>query len=153
MSQTANASTQLRDFLQAYPVNQTWALQWGDMDALSHVNNVVYFRYFENVRIEYMSRTAMIGDPRLGPVLAETQASYRRPLTFPDTISVGARVSEIHSHGCEQEYAVFSHQQDTVTTHGRARIVLLDSTTGRKTAMPPTLIAEIERLEGDKLGR
>ena len=152
MADVKDDSPGLREFKQTYPVTQSWALQWGDMDALSHINNVVYFRYFENVRIDYMSRTAMIGNPDLGPVLAETQASYRRPLTFPDKITVGARVTEIQSYGCEQEYAVYSHRQDTITTYGRARIVVLDTRTGRKTEMTPELLSEIERVEGRRLG-
>lgn len=140
-------SDTLREFESTYPVTQTRDLQWGDMDALAHINNVVYFRYFENIRIEYMSRTAIITDPGLGPVLAGTEASYRRPLTFPDRITIGARVVSLHEFGCEQEYAVYSHQQDAITTHGKARIVVLDTNTGRKTAMTQSLIAEIEAIE------
>ena len=64
-------------------------VQWGDMDAFQHVNNTVYFRYFENARLEYFRRPGWFEFERatgIGPILASTQARFRRPLTYPDTI-------------------------------------------------------------------
>ncbi|WP_167855900.1 acyl-CoA thioesterase [Natronospirillum operosum] len=141
-------SETLAEFKSTYPVILTVDLQWGDMDALSHINNVVYFRYFENVRIAYMGRTSLIGNPACGPVLGTTQAKYRRPLTFPDRIHIGARVTALHEHGCEHEYAIYSETQDALTTFGNARIVIVDARTGRKAALTEGMKAEIETLEG-----
>ncbi len=141
-------SETLQEFKSTYPVRLDVDLQWGDMDALSHINNVVYFRYFENVRIAYMARTSLLGNPDYGPVLGATEARYRRPLTYPDHIHIGARVAALHEHGCDHEYAVYSEQQDTLTTFGKARIVIVDTRTGRKAPLTEALKAEIEALEG-----
>lgn len=138
----------LAQFKETYPVIQEADVQWGDMDALSHVNNVTYFRYFENVRIHYMGKTSMIKDPEMGPVLGATECRYRRPLTFPDRILVGARVSEVNDFGCLQEYAVYSQSQDAITTTGSARIVMVNARTGQKTELTGALREEIEALEG-----
>lgn len=137
-----------QQFEQSYPVIQSVDVQWGDMDALQHVNNVVYFRYYENVRIAYMARTSMLNNKDMGPVLAATESQYKRPLTFPDHILVGARVAEIHPYGCLQEYAVYSVGQDAITSRGTARIVILNPQTGAKVVMSEQLVTQIEALEG-----
>lgn len=142
MSETLDA------FLKEFPVVVDLPLQWGDMDALQHVNNVVYFRYFENVRIAYMSRTSIFDDlQRLYPVLAETGCRYRKPLSFPDTLKIGCRISELQENGFVQTYGVYSKAQDAVTTSGSARIVLVDGGTGRPAEINEKLRQEIEAVE------
>lgn len=141
-------SNNLEQFLQEYPVVLEFPVQWGDMDALQHVNNTVYFRYFENVRIAYMGRTSVFNDiQRLYPVLAETDCRYRKPVNFPDTLTVGCRTSELQDSGFVQTYAVFSQTQDTVTTTGSARIVLIDAATGRRAELTEKLRQEIDAVE------
>lgn len=136
----------LQQFLADYPVVVEIPVQWGEMDALQHVNNVVYFRYFEAVRIAYMMQTSLIGaQSRLSPILAETECRYKRPVTFPDRIKVGCRVAEYNDYGFVQHYAVYSTEQDVVTTQGSARIVLLDAKTGKKAALTADLKAELSR--------
>ena len=84
--------------LEGYPVVVRQAVVWGEMDAYRHVNNTVYFRYFENARLEYFRRLRWFeyeDETGIGPILAATQARFRRPLTYPDTISIGARITDI----------------------------------------------------------
>jgi acyl-CoA thioester hydrolase len=84
--------------LSGYPVIVELPVVWGEMDSYRHVNNVVYFRYFENVRLEYFRRLDWFEFERqtgIGPILAATQARFRKPLTYPDTISVGARIPKL----------------------------------------------------------
>ena len=140
----------LQQFLDEYPVVVEMPVQWGEMDALQHVNNVTYFRYFESARIAYMMKTSLIGSARgtLGPILADTECRYKRPVTFPDRIKVGCRIAEFQEFGFLQQYAVYSTAQDAVTTHGSARIVLLDVTTGKKAALTEELKAELESVNG-----
>src|SRR5262245_40278885 len=88
------------ELIRAFPVIVTQAVIWGDMDSYQHVNNVVYFRYFENGRLEYFRRIGWFeieAATGVGPILASTQARFRRPLTYPDTISIGTRVSSIET--------------------------------------------------------
>lgn len=136
-------------FQSEYPVVIELPVQWGEMDAFRHVNNVVYFRYFESVRIAYMSRTSMFkatDSERLFPVLAATECQYKKPLTFPDRIKVGCRVAEIFDKGFLQEYAIFSCTQESITTFGSGRIVLL-SATGAQVALSEQLKSEIDAIE------
>lgn len=123
---------------------------WGEIDALQHVNNAVYFRYFETVRIEYLQRIGMmklLADGKMMPVVAETSARYRRPVTFPDTLLVEAKVSEFDECGFNMHYQITSRRQEAVTTLGEARIVLLDRTSGKKTPLTDELKRQILQLE------
>ena len=70
-----------------WPVTIELPVQWGDMDAFQHVNNVVYLRWFESARIEYADRmglSAMMAAHRIGPILAAVKCNYRRPVTHDE---------------------------------------------------------------------
>src|SRR5438309_6751770 len=99
--------------LAGYPVVVELPVAWGDMDSYRHVNNVVYFRYFENARLEYFRRLGWLEyerDTGIGPILAATQARFRRPLTYPDTIAVAARITAVAEDRMTMEYRLVSHR-------------------------------------------
>ena len=133
-----------------FPVSLEIPVVWGDMDALQHVNNVVYFRYFETIRIEYLRRIgimALLARGQVMPVVAETHARYRRAVTFPDTLLVEARVSELGEYGFTMSYQITSREQGEVTTFGEARVVMLDKISGKKVALTEALKRQILQLE------
>ena len=112
-----------------FPVVVEQAVVWGDMDSYSHVNNVVYFRYFENARLEYFRRLdwfALEEETGVGPILAATQARFRKPLTYPDVILIGARVSEVGRDRLRMEHRIVSRRLGAVTTEGEGTIVAFD---------------------------
>lgn len=144
----------LESFENTYPVIIDFPIHWGEMDAFQHVNNVTYFRYFESARIAYFERTSLMERMRtegIGPILASTECRYRRALTYPDRIRVGARVEQVHTHGFLHHYAIYSESQQAVTTEGSGRIVLLDYDGQRKVEPDAAMLAELERLEGRSL--
>src|SRR5882762_8496958 len=102
------------DLLSGFPVVVTQAVIWGEMDAYQHVNNVIYFRYFENARLEYFRRLdwfAFEEATGIGPILASTQARFRRPLTYPDTIAIGSRLLTLEADRFHLEHKIVSHAQ------------------------------------------
>lgn len=148
--------TKLEQFERDYPVIIEFPVHWGEMDAFQHINNVIYFRYFESARLAYFESTSVMDRMRkdsIGPILAETTCQYRKPLTYPDRIRVGCRVEELHSHGFLQRYGIFSQSQQTLTTQGSARIVLMDYNSGQKVAPDEAMVEELSRLEGQSLVR
>src|ERR1700730_3934658 len=95
-----------------WPVVIQLPVVWGEMDAYRHVNNVVYFRYFESARLEYFRRLDWFAFERetgIGPILAALQALSRKPLTYPDTISVTARVTSVAEDRFTIEHRIVSH--------------------------------------------
>src|SRR5204863_3367620 len=103
--------------LAAFPVVVEMDVAWGDMDAFAHVNNVVYFRYFENARIAYLDRVgwlASMHDSGLGPILASTSARFRKPVTYPDQLLIGARLSDLLADRVTFEFRIVSMKLNAV---------------------------------------
>jgi acyl-CoA thioester hydrolase len=64
-------------------------IRWGDMDAMGHVNNTLYFRYFEIARIEWLHRIGGPPDPRgQGPVIVNAFCNFIKQLTYPGDVLV-----------------------------------------------------------------
>ena len=88
----------MENLLRDYPVIIDIPVAWGEMDAFQHLNNVVYFRYFESARIAYfdaIDAMKVMETTGVGPILAETRCRYRIPLTFPDTVSEVAFLDQV----------------------------------------------------------
>jgi acyl-CoA thioester hydrolase len=141
----------LADLLAGYPVVIQQPVVWGEMDFYRHVNNTVYFRYFENVRLEYFRRLDWFDyerDTGVGPILAATQARFRKPLAYPDTVSISARVAQWNEDRFTMEHLVVSHRLATVVTEGQGTVVTYDYRAGKKVPIPEELRRRIAELEG-----
>ena len=138
------------ELLAGYPVLVEIPVAWGDMDYFRHVNNIVFFRYFESARIEYLQRIgfrALEDGNQVGPILSATGCRFRRPLTWPDTVRVGARVSSVGADRFEMEYRLVSTAQNSVAAEGTGTLVSYDYALGRKVPLPGQIRAAIEALE------
>ncbi len=142
--------------LDEFPVQVACPIAWGDMDAFQHVNNTRYFRFFEDARIAYFERIELMGasglPAGLGPILASTSCKFRYPVTYPDTVRVGARVLEIGEDRFEMAYRVVSEQAERVAADGRGVVVSFDYEAGQKAPLPDAWIEHIETLEGRSFG-
>jgi acyl-CoA thioester hydrolase len=120
------------------------------MDANRHVNNVVYFRYFENARLEYFRRLDWFEyekETGIGPILHSTQARFRKPLSYPDTVSAAVRVTSVADDRFHMEYLVVSHRFNAVAAHGQGIIVAFRYGEGKKVPIPDELRRRIAELE------
>ncbi len=137
-------------FIANYPCVTKIKVQWGDMDALQHVNNVVYFRYFEIARIEYylkMFNHKKIVEDNLALTVASQECRYRSSLTFPDELYIATFVTDKGPYDIMQEYKIFSTAQDKITTEGKARLVLVNTKTGKKELLAEEIQAQIKLLQ------
>jgi acyl-CoA thioester hydrolase len=133
-----------------FPVVVQQAVVWGDMDSYRHVNNVVYFRYFENARLEYFRRLDWFAFERatgVGPILAATQARFRKPLTYPDTIAITARAISVGEDRLTLEHRVISHRLGVVAAEGQGLVVTFHYERGQKVPIPDELRRRIAELE------
>ena len=127
------------DPLAGFPVVLELPVRWGDMDAFGHVNNTVFFRFFESARIEYLRSIAFTaGGPGsgIGPILASTHCRFRRPLAFPDTVRVGARTTSLEEDRFIMEYVLVSDAAGGVAAEGGGVVVSYDYDAGRKARIP-----------------
>ncbi len=134
--------------LEGFPVVVHVAVSWGDMDAFAHVNNAIFFRYFEDARIEYLVRIGFSSARAVGPILASTHCRYRRPLTYPDQLLVGVRTTEVSDDRFTIEYRLVSDRLNTVAAEGSGVVVSYDYEKAEKTALPPNVRQAIADLEG-----
>jgi acyl-CoA thioester hydrolase len=117
---------------------------WGDMDAMQHVNNAVYFRYLESGRIVHLTALGAYAENRkTGTVVGSIQCRFRIPLTYPDTIVVGTRVGDVSEDRFTMEYAIYSHRHDRIATDASSVVVAITLHDGRKTTLPAEILAAI----------
>jgi acyl-CoA thioester hydrolase len=139
--------------LREYPIVIDIPVAWGEMDSLQHVNNIVYFRYFESVRMAFFDRIEFwpsINESGIGPILGSTNCRFKIPLTYPDTVSVGARVPKIEADRFLMEYLVVSHRHQRVAAEGEGLIVAYDYREMRKTGLPEEIRERLIRLNQNK---
>jgi acyl-CoA thioester hydrolase len=140
------------DALAGYPVVVEQAVVWGDMDSYRHVNNVVYFRYFENARLEYFRRLGweeIEAASGVGPILAATRARFRRPLTYPDTIRIGARLGSLGEDRFTLDHRIVSRALGAVCAEGEGTVVAFHYGRGEKVPIPEELRRRIAALEAE----
>lgn len=132
--------------LDGFPVRISLPVQWGDMDAYDHVNNTVFFRWFESARMEYLVQCGLTESRELdgiGAILHSTSCRFRLPVLFPDTVHVGARVTELGEDRFTMEYRVVSERHRGVAAEGQAVIVAYDYNASRKTTIPESVRARL----------
>ncbi len=139
-------SAHLADF----PIVIATPIAWGELDSFGHVNNIVFFRHFENARIALLDRIDF-RDPAhndgVGPILASTQCRFRRPLTYPDTVHVGARVRTLEADRFELEFRTVSLALGKTAAEGWGVVVAYHYEQSRKAPLPERVQQLIETLQ------
>ena len=120
-------------------------VRWGDLDALNHVNNTVYFRYMEEARVQCF-KSALIGEPGSDRdfVLAHTSCDFLRPILWPATVRVDMRLLRLGRSSLETEAEIHVVGDDGgPCARARNVIVGVSMQTGRSAPWTPE---EAERL-------
>jgi acyl-CoA thioester hydrolase len=134
----------------AYPVVITIPIAWGDMDAFQHVNNTVYFKHFESARISYFEKIDFLGvmnETGIGPILASTQCRFKIPLTYPDHVTVGAKVDKMETDRFVMKYVVMSQKREKIAALGEGVLVTFDYQSNQKAQIPDVIRERIIALE------
>jgi len=137
--------------LAGFPVVAAMPVHWGEMDAYGHVNNTVFFRYFETARIAYLDRCGFLESydrDRVGAILHSTDCRFRLPLFYPDEVLVGARTVDVAEDRFTMGYRIVSRTQDAVAADGSGIIVAYDYRAGCKVPLPPAVRAGVLALRG-----
>jgi len=122
------------------------AIRWGDMDALGHVNNTVYFRYMQEARIEWSHALVPVqGGPAMLPmVIVNASCTFLLPLVYPGEVEVRMLLGELGRTSVGSFYEIAMNGQ----THaeGAAKIVWIDPATGRPAPLPAIISAPLRAL-------
>lgn len=138
--------------LAGFPVVVELDVAWGEMDSFAHVNNVVYFRYFENARLEYFRRMGWFefeDTTHIGPILVATKCQFVEPLTYPDSIAIAARVASVGQHSFTLEHRVVSLSRALVAAEGEGVVVSYHYEQKGKVPLPDELRQRIAKLEAE----
>lgn len=133
-----------------YPVVLTQDVIWRDLDAFRHVNNAVYFRYFEDARMAYLERTGMLAhkeESGQGPILASTKCDFRAPLSYPDRVWIATTVEDLHEKRFTMKYFVYSEEVGGLAAEGEGLIVYYDYAAAKSCPVPDRIVAAINDLE------
>jgi acyl-CoA thioester hydrolase len=137
------------EHLPDYPIAVQIPIAWGEMDAYGHVNNIVFFRHFESVRIAFLDHIGFrnpADNAGVGPILHSTQCRFRRPLSYPDTVHVGARIEELTADRFTMAYRMFGFGQKQVVADGSGIIVSYNYDRMEKAELPSAVLRRIEAL-------
>ena len=124
-------------------------IAWGDMDALKHVNNTRFFKYFETARIKYFEQAGFvetIEKDSIGPILATTSCKFIKPLFYPDTVTVGTRVTSIEQDNFMMGHIIVSKSQGIVAL-GEDKLVVYDYKTSKKTTLPESVRNRVREID------
>ena len=121
---------------------ETMAMRWGDMDAMMHVNNTVYFRYMEQARIGWIE-TWGVGTTAAnaeGPIIANAACQFRRPLKYPGSVEVRVYAGQIGRSSLPTYYEMRrTDDPQTIYATGDALFVWFSNVTGKPAAFPDTV--------------
>lgn len=140
--------------LAAFPCTITLPVQWGVQDAFGHVNNVIYFRWFESARIDYLNRLDVEGfdverdKHDVGPILASIKCDYKHQLRFPDNVHIGTRVTGMGNSSVQIEHAAFGEADSCIVATGESVVVVFDYARNKPVRAPDSLREAVQQVEG-----
>ncbi len=132
----------------AYKHFLTITTRWMDNDAYRHVNNVVYYSWFDTVVNEYLIRQGAldIETSEVIGLVVETQCRYLSPIAFPSMVNAGLRVAHIGNSSVRYEVGLFRDDADTAAAQGHFVHVYVDRATNKPAQLPDKLRAALERI-------
>ena len=138
-----------------WPVQTTIPIQWGEMDAFNHVNNVVYIRWCETARIELFRKIwgdrginmkEILEGNGIGPILANFNVNYKIPISYPDNVIVQTRVAQIGNTSFNVEHQVFTEKMgNSVVAEASSVVVMLNYKTGEKFNLNSSMKLKLEQ--------
>jgi acyl-CoA thioester hydrolase len=136
------------DTRNAYRHFQVIPTRWMDNDVYGHVNNVVYYSYFDTIVNQYLVEQGVLEierSPVIGLVV-ETQCRYFAPVSFPDKVHAGLRVAKLGNSSVRYEIGLFRNGDDSAAAQGHFVHVYVDRASRRPAPLPAAMRAVLEKL-------
>jgi acyl-CoA thioester hydrolase len=135
-----------------YPHLLTITTRWMDNDLYGHINNVVYYSFFDTVINEYLIRVGGldIHDGQAIGLAVETMCRFHQPLTYPEAVDAGLRVGKLGTSSVRYEVGLFRAGEALPAATGHFVHVFVDRATRRPQPIPPARRAALARLMPSK---
>ena len=142
---SSDLKSRKRDY---YPHFLAIPTRWMDNDIYGHVNNVVYYSYFDTVVNEYLIRAGGLdihGGTVIG-IAVESRCNFFASLEFPETIDAGLAVSHLGNSSVRYDIGLFSERRETVAAAGEFVHVFVERANRKPVAIPDPIRQALERL-------
>jgi acyl-CoA thioester hydrolase len=133
------------DYRHFYPITT----RWSDNDLYGHVNNVVYYSYFDSAANRYLIEEGGL-DIHEGDIVGFVVSSgcdYHAPIAYPDRIEAGLRVDRLGNSSVQYGIAIFRAGEAAAVAHGHFVHVFVDRASNRSVAIPPHLRQALEAIQ------
>lgn len=131
-----------------YKAWRSFATRWADNDVYGHVNNVVYYGWFDSAVNGWLIDRGLldvaIGDPIA--LVAETRCTYFAPLAFPSPVEVGLRVQALGRSSIRYRIGVFARDAEEAAAQGEFVHVMVDRKSRRPVPIPPDWRERLEEI-------
>ncbi|MFT4518329.1 MAG: acyl-CoA thioester hydrolase [Halioglobus sp.] len=133
------------DYKVFYPVST----RWSDNDVYGHVNNVVYYSYFDTVANRYLIEVGGmdIADGRIVGYVVNSGCEYHAPITYPETIEAGVRVDKLGNSSVQYGIAIFKEGEEQAAAHGHFVHVFVERAENRSVPIPDNLRSALEKIQ------
>jgi acyl-CoA thioester hydrolase len=128
--------------------------RWMDNDVYGHVNNVVYYSYFDTVVNQYLIEGGVLDIERstIVGLVVETRCNYFSPITFPDIVQAGLRVAKLGTSSVRYEVGLFRNDEPLASAQGHFVHVYVDRATRRPVPLPEPMRAALQHIASQARG-
>jgi len=126
--------------------------RWMDNDAYGHVNNVVYYSWFDTVVNQFLIANGVL-DVERSPVIGlviETSCNYFASVAFPDKVSAGLRVARLGNSSVRYEVGIFRNDEDSASAQGHFVHVYVDRSSRRPAPIPEDMRALLQTITSEQ---
>lgn len=127
---------------------RTIPTRWNDNDVYGHVNNIVYYAYFDTVLNRYLIDEGgldFVNGPVIG-IAVETMCRFHKSFAYPEDIDAGMRIGRLGTSSVRYEIGLFGSGEDEARAEGHFVHVFVDRSTNRPVPLPPRIRAALERI-------
>jgi acyl-CoA thioester hydrolase len=132
------------DYKVFYPLNT----RWSDNDIYGHINNVVYYSYFDTVANRYLIEEGglNIDDASIVGYVVNSGCNYLSPITYPEPVEAGLRVDKLGNSSVQYGIAIFKPGEDAPAAHGHFVHVFVERAGNKSVPIPENLRAALEKI-------
>ena len=126
----------------------TLGTRWADHDSYGHVQNIVYYSFFDSAISHFLVEQGTLDidcSPVIG-LIVESSCTFHSPITFPDRVVVGLRISHLGNSSVRYELGIFRNEEFEASALGYVVYVYVDRATNTPVPIPPSVRDELRRL-------
>ena len=129
-------------------------VHWGDMDAMQHVNNIIYLKWVESTRLllfEQLMKGETAGVAEIGPILAWSDIKYIAPVVYPDTVKIDFDIIRLKEDRLECQAHLYSTAQNRLVAISKNTIKAYNIKKLKKAEIPSHWIRQLREHYGESI--